>query len=203
MQQRTRGIPLNVSLISRRLRWTWRVGDGRWFLEEKAFSNVPWRSSGDDCGQQLSSPCRFSRQVRGFVFKIVRGLKNFHLAGREELSTHLRHILFKSLFCQSVTWLLHWWVFVFILFYGLLPVLARVCRGARGREQAQELPCAVGSVLGGWLQHPASHWTCPSRFKDRAGQRLHASGRKWFFRNELLKGWWRAASVWSLSFGAC
>lgn len=191
------------------------MGGGRWFLQKAAFSNMPWRCSGDDLGpwgqhqpleRSRTCPANSLISLEGLFFKIFRGLKYFHLVGREEPFTHLRCFLFKSRFCQSVTRLLSWWVYFFcILFYGRLPVLARVCRGARGRGQA--LPFAFGSALGTGcsLMPPTECAPLVSKTRLATGsvRGLGASGRKWFYRSELLQGWWPAASAWSPSFGAC
>lgn len=57
-----------------------KVGEGRWYLQEKAFSSVPWRCSGDDLGpqgwqqppeQNRACPANSLSSFRVFVFKII------------------------------------------------------------------------------------------------------------------------------------
>lgn len=202
---------LNASSVSKRLQCRWTAGNSRWFLQEKAFSKVPqrvevfgrWlgcRGEEQPLEQSWAHPAN-SHPLRGFVFKY---LKYFHIVWREELFTHLRRFLFKSRFCQSVSWLLHWWVFFFMYPYLCWPRFAAE-HGAEGRCRSCILPLVArsGSVCG--LVPPTEF--APSVFKTRLATSFmgifRAIGRKWFYSSELLKGWWPAASVWSLSFGAC
>lgn len=57
-----------------------KVDEGRWFLQEKTFSNVPWRCSGHDLGPQVrqqlleqsrARPANSLSSFRGLVCKIV------------------------------------------------------------------------------------------------------------------------------------
>lgn len=193
MQQRTRCILLNMNLVSQRLQCAWRVDDGRWLLQEKAFSGLLWEAIWTPGADGVGSPTKFPHQFRGFVFEIIQGLKYFHLAEWEEPFVHFRRFLFKRCFCQSVNWLLHW-VSLFLLFYFINSCLC-------WPEFAEKWGAGGSMLRAGCSVSPPPKFA--SRFEAQAGRWLRVSGRKWFYRSELLQGWWPAASVWSLSFGAC
>lgn len=185
MQQRTRCILLNMNLVSHRLQCAWRVDDGRWLLQEKAFSGLLWEATWNPGADGVGSPTKFPHQFRGLVFKVIQGLKYFHLAGREEPFYALQVFSFQKMLLSK-----HELALAlsesFLLFYFIDSYLS----WPEFTEKRGAGDCMLSA--GCSLSPPPKFASC---FEAQAGHWLNVSGRKWFYRSELLQGWWPAASV--------